>query len=39
MRLHKLSSMILAAAAACYAAVAQADVFHMGPGLTSLETV
>ena len=39
MRLHKLSSMILAAAAACYAAVAQADVFNMGTGLTSLETV
>ncbi len=38
MRLHKLSSMILAAAA-CYAVVAQADVFNMGPGLTSLETV
>ena len=38
MRLHKLSSMILAAAA-CYAAVAQADVFNMGSGLTSLETV
>ncbi|MCC6123909.1 MAG: SUMF1/EgtB/PvdO family nonheme iron enzyme [Pirellulales bacterium] len=38
MRLHKLGSMILAAAA-CYAVVAQADVFNMGPGLTSLETV
>ena len=38
MRLHKLSSMILTAAA-CYAAVAQADVFNMGTGITSLETV
>jgi formylglycine-generating enzyme required for sulfatase activity len=39
MRLHKLSPAILAVAAACYAVVAQADVFNMGPGITSLETV
>jgi formylglycine-generating enzyme required for sulfatase activity len=30
---------LTAAVAACYAVVAQADVFNMGPGLTSLETV
>ncbi|MCX7066011.1 MAG: hypothetical protein NT024_15930 [Proteobacteria bacterium] len=29
----------LAAALACCAVVAQADVFNMGPGLTNLETV
>ena len=36
---YKLNSMILVAAAACYAVVAQADVFNMGTGITSLETV
>jgi formylglycine-generating enzyme required for sulfatase activity len=30
---------LTAAVAACYAVVAQADVFNMGPGITSLETV
>ena len=36
---YKLSGMVLAVAMVCYAVVAQADVFNMGTGLTSLETV